>query len=536
MPMLISNPTTIPKSMENISRSGVDIDEAVRKSFSCAVRNSLSKFSKNTVDCITKIDRKSRKNDKNSKLSKIATSSLKSKNFRVTIQPSVLKKNIKKEVDEDAENSKTERLNNDLCRLDDSLTNLQWLTDVRVNDILDGKPLPYAPLSPAPSNSSEDGEEAKCVKREPRHFSDSSIDYRNNRDLKPPYSYAALIIMAMKSKSCAKMTLSEIYKWITDNFSFYKHADPSWQNSIRHNLSLNKCFAKIPRNKGDPGKGGYWRIVPEFANKLLESNIRKRRSSMMDFNCHDIIKRQRLDIFENQLLCKIKPEIKTENNNASANFLSKATLARVSNRSTPIQADLEHCRMDHPYGKNPYVKYDPADEENIRALANNLRQTVSNVEIGSVSTAVNSDGLSSSQVFNTFSSAIRTDCIWSSQLVQADNLTESMSKVTEELLEARNHSSTSDFLSKTLVNSLNSSGSLIPSPFCLSPPLSGDDDCFSDDLDEFDDAPPDFTDDINLTIRGTSMTLLQPTPELIASGYFEIKEEPVSPGRIECEE
>lgn len=49
------------------------------------------------------------------------------------------------------------------------------------------------------------------------------------------------------------------------------------QNSIRHNLSLNKCFIKVPRSKDEPGKGGFWRLDPVFESTLDDSLLKKKR-------------------------------------------------------------------------------------------------------------------------------------------------------------------------------------------------------------------------------------------------------------------
>ena len=49
------------------------------------------------------------------------------------------------------------------------------------------------------------------------------------------------------------------------------------QNSIRHNLSLNRYFVKVPRAQDEPGKGSFWRIDPSCEQKLAEGAFRKRR-------------------------------------------------------------------------------------------------------------------------------------------------------------------------------------------------------------------------------------------------------------------
>lgn len=77
---------------------------------------------------------------------------------------------------------------------------------------------------------------------------------------KPQHSYAQLIGMSILRAPNRRLTLAQIYKWISDTFSFYNAQEAGWQNSIRHNLSLNKAFIKQERPKDDPGKGNYWAI------------------------------------------------------------------------------------------------------------------------------------------------------------------------------------------------------------------------------------------------------------------------------------
>ncbi|KAJ3406698.1 transcription factor [Chytridiales sp. JEL 0842] len=124
------------------------------------------------------------------------------------------------------------------------------------------------PSSIDPNSASESGRKNKKKTKTSSHGDHSGDDGshsgdNNNPNVRPNLSYATMISQALNAAGPEKkMTLAGIYQWISETYPFYRMDSTGWQNSIRHNLSLNKAFKKLPRE--EPGKGGWWTLDTHY--------------------------------------------------------------------------------------------------------------------------------------------------------------------------------------------------------------------------------------------------------------------------------
>lgn len=111
---------------------------------------------------------------------------------------------------------------------------------------------------------------------------DKAYNRRSCANAKPPYSYISLITLAIQNSPIKMVTLNEIYQMIINFFPYYRQNQQRWQNSIRHSLSFNDCFVKVPRSADRPGKGSYWTLHPDSGN-MFENGCYLRRQKR--FKC-----------------------------------------------------------------------------------------------------------------------------------------------------------------------------------------------------------------------------------------------------------
>ncbi|KAB0342901.1 hypothetical protein FD754_019827 [Muntiacus muntjak] len=131
---------------------------------------------------------------------------------------------------------------------DEELTNLNWLHESK-NLLKSFGDSVLRSVSPVQDPDDE-------PPPSPAH-SDVPYDARQNPNCKPPYSFSCLIFMAIEDSPTKRLPVKDIYNWILEHFPYFANAPTGWKNSVRHNLSLNKCFKKVDKERSQ-GRGTWW--------------------------------------------------------------------------------------------------------------------------------------------------------------------------------------------------------------------------------------------------------------------------------------
>nr|XP_060615087.1 forkhead box protein I2-like [Anolis sagrei ordinatus] len=82
--------------------------------------------------------------------------------------------------------------------------------------------------------------------------------------------------MALEGSPEGRLPLKAIYQAISTRFPFFRLSQKGWQNSVRHNLSLNPCFVRTPRERGQ-GKSSLWSLDPAYRGTFKGGRYRRRR-------------------------------------------------------------------------------------------------------------------------------------------------------------------------------------------------------------------------------------------------------------------
>ena len=87
------------------------------------------------------------------------------------------------------------------------------------------------------------------------------VDSQGRMIHRPSKSYTTMITEAILSSPGQRASLSAIYDYLAQTYPYFSFSKKSWQNSVRHNLSISKAFQRVPRDRNQLyGKGMLWTL------------------------------------------------------------------------------------------------------------------------------------------------------------------------------------------------------------------------------------------------------------------------------------
>ncbi|KAI5359588.1 putative Fork head domain, winged helix-like DNA-binding domain superfamily [Septoria linicola] len=90
--------------------------------------------------------------------------------------------------------------------------------------------------------------------------------------------YAQLLYKCLREAPHHTLSLRELYDWVSQHSQ--KAKDPGnrgWQNSVRHNLSMNAAFQRVTDRSNSSKKGSLWRLTDQALRDGVISTTRYRK-------------------------------------------------------------------------------------------------------------------------------------------------------------------------------------------------------------------------------------------------------------------
>ncbi|KAL2270759.1 hypothetical protein VTJ83DRAFT_130 [Remersonia thermophila] len=211
--------------------------------------------------------------------------------------------------------------------------------------------------------------------------------------------YAKLIHRAFMSTPRRAMTLQEIYQWFRENTDKGKDDTKGWQNSIRHNLSMNQAFQKRERpsggtpegdsnSLGDGKKSTEWYLM-DWAIDGVESTTRYRKENQSRRAAAQAAAAGRLGqhsgtqyrVYRSSytpphapgkkhaapVARRTRQGLRSNSNSNSSNSSSSGVLGGISDRGVVTSLSLSHpggslYEPYHPFGPHHFTSF-PAPPE-----------------------------------------------------------------------------------------------------------------------------------------------------------------------------